>query len=139
MINAFSEQLRREQKGLTPPTCFTIDRILDADCKGKTLTVGSHSCGDPKLPLSHQGIRHGQGEPIKRLLEFKKAPDGKRLDYTFEGDTCLSVTKAEKGGLRYTFEAPQVSVAKAMDPILVRNLKGIDMNSAELDAITELR
>ncbi len=138
MMIALTDFLRTEHQAQTA-TCFTIDRILDADCKGKTLTIGVHSKGDPNLPLSHQGIRHGQHEPIKRLLEFKKAPDGKELNYLFENDIRLSVTKAEKGGVRYSFQTPQVSVAKAMDPILVMGLKGIDMNSAELDEIVKMR
>jgi hypothetical protein len=144
MLMAFTEHLRAEQQ-LRNPTCFTIDRILDSDCKGKTLTIGAHSYGDPNLPLSGQGIRHGDNEPIKRLLEFKKAADGKTLNYLFENNTRLSVMKAEKGDVRYTFETPQggrappIFVAKAMDPLLVRNFKSIGMNSAELDAIAELR
>lgn len=144
LLMAFTENLRAEQR-LRNPTSFTIDRTLDADCAGKTLVIGSHAAGDPNLPLSHQGIRHGQGEPIKRLLEFKKAPDGKELNYLFENDTRLSVTKAEKGVLRYRLDSPggdgvqAVSVAKAMDPLLVQNFKAISMNSAELDAIVKLR
>jgi hypothetical protein len=144
LLIATTEFLKAEHQA-RHPTCFTIDRILDSDCAGKTLAIGSHSNGDPNLPLSGQGIRHGQGEPIKRLLEFKKAPDGHRLDYTFENNTRLSVTKAAKGEVRYTFETPQgdrappVFIAKAMDPLLVRNFKGIGMNSAELDEIEKMR
>ncbi len=137
LIN-FTEFLKAEHAA-RHPTCFTIDRILDADCKGKTLVIGTHSSGDPNLPLSGQGIRHGQHEPIQRLLEFKKAPDGKTLNYLFENNTRLSVMKAEKGEVRYTYDDTSSSVAKAMDPLLVRNFKSIGMNSAELDAIAELR
>lgn len=138
MMIALTDFLRAEHQG-RGATCFTIDRILDADCKGKTLTIGVHSKGDPNLPLSHQGIRHGQHEPIKRLLEFKKGDDGKELNYLFEDDTRLSLTKAEKGELRYRLSGPSADVAKAMDPLLVRNFKAISMNSTELDAIAELR
>jgi hypothetical protein len=144
LLMATTEFLKAEHQARNP-TCFTIDRILDADCKGKKLVIGAHSCGDPNLPLSGQGIRHGDNEPIQRLLEFRKAPDGHRLDYLFENNTRLSINKAEKGEVRYTFETPQggrappIFVAKAMDPLLVRNFKAISMNSAELDAIAQLR
>jgi len=143
LLMAFTEQLKAEQAA-RQITCFSIDRILDADCKGRTLAIGVHSKGDPALPLSNQGLRHGDGQPIRRLLKFERSPDGKALHYTFEEGARLSIipNKTQKGEVVYSLDLPvppYTVIAKTIDPIVLRNFKPIGMNSAELDAIAELR
>lgn len=142
VLMAFTEHLKAEQSARNV-TCFTINRILDADCKGKILAIGVHGKADPALPLSNQGIRHGDGEPIRRLLKFER-DEAYALHYTFEGDTRLTVipSRTKKGEAFYSLDIPDptyVTVAKTIDPIVLRNFKPIGMNSTELDAIAEMR
>jgi hypothetical protein len=118
--------------------CFTIDRLIDADCAGKNLSIGVNSRVNPDNMLSHQGIRFGQDGEIKRLVSFVKADNA--LIYNFEENTRLTLAKdAETKKIRYSFETPGKTVVKEMDDRIVSMYKTIGMRSSELDRIAELK
>jgi hypothetical protein len=119
-------------------TCFTIDRLIDVDCAGKSLTIGVNSKVNPDNMLSHQGIRLGQDGEIKRLVSFVKADNA--LIYNFEENTCLTLAKDDKTSkIRYSFETPGKTVVKEMDDRVWKMYKPIGMSSKELDKIVELK
>lgn len=115
--------------------CFTIDRLIDADCNGKPLSIGVNSKVDPNNILSHQGIRYGnQAEPVKKLISFIKVDNG--LVYEFEDNTKLTLTKSDNtGSILYSFKYGDVNVTKEMTPALIKIYKPIAMLSNELDNI----
>lgn len=118
--------------------CFTIDRLIDADCAGKNLTIGVNGHGQPDNILSNQGIRLGQDGDIKRLVSFVKADNA--LIYNFEENTRLTLSKDEKTNkVRYSFETPGKTVVKEMDEKVWSMYKTIGMSSKELDKIAELK
>ena len=119
--------------------CFTIDRLIDADCiDGKTLAIGVNGRDKPENMLSKQGIRLGQDGDIKRLVSFVKADNA--LIYNFEDNTRLTMTKNDKTNkIMYSFETPGKTVVKEMDDRIVRMYKTIGMSSEELDKIAELK
>jgi hypothetical protein len=118
--------------------CFTIDRIIDSDCDGKSLVIGVNPDTSPINILSHQGIRHGEGGEIKHLTSFVRADNG--LIYSFEGPTKLTLTKDKQTNkIMYSFETPDKTVVKEMDDIVVEKFKTISFRSKELDAIAELK
>jgi predicted Zn-dependent peptidase len=118
--------------------CFTIDRIIDPDCDGKSLVIGVNPDTSPINILSHQGIRHGEGGEIKHLTSFVRADNG--LIYGFEGSTKLTLTKDKQTNkIMYSFETPEKTVVKEMDDIVVQKFKTISFRSKELDAIAELK
>ncbi len=118
--------------------CFTIDRLIDADCAGKNLTIGVNSKVNPDNILSHQGIRLGQDGEIKRLVSFVKADNA--LIYNFEENTRLTLTKDDKTNkIMYAFEMPGKTVVKEMDNKVWSMYKTIGMSSKELDKIAELK
>ena len=119
--------------------CFTIDRLIDADCiDGKTLAIGVNGKDKPENMLSKQGIRLGQDGDIKRLVSFVKVDNG--LVYNFEDNTRLTMTKNDKTNkIMYSFETPGKTVVKEMDDRIVRMYKTIGMSSSELDKIAELK
>jgi hypothetical protein len=118
--------------------CFTIDRLIDADCAGKNLTIGVNSKVNPDNMLSHQGIRLGQDGEIKRLVSFVKADNA--LIYNFEENTRLTLTKDNKTNkIMYAFETPGKTVVKEMNEKVWSMYKTIGMSSKELDKIAELK
>jgi len=118
--------------------CFTIDRLIDADCAGKNLTIGVNSKVNPDNMLSHQGIRLGQDGEIKRLVSFVKADNA--LIYNFEENTRLTLSKDDKSNkIIYSFETPGKTVVKEMDNKIWSMYKTIGMSSKELDRIAELK
>lgn len=118
--------------------CFTIDRIIDADCNGHSLVIGVSSNVDPNNILSHQGIRYGKNGEIKRLTSFIRADNG--LVYGFEDTQKLTLTKDnETKKIRYSYETPERTVVKEMDDYIVKMFKTISFHSKELDAIAELK
>ena len=119
--------------------CFTIDRLIDADCvDGKTLTIGINGKDNPDNILSKQGIRLGQDGNIKRLVSFIKADNG--LVYNFEDNTRLTLTKNDKTNkIMYSFETPGKTVVKEIDDRIIGMYKTIGMSSSELDKIVELK
>lgn len=122
----------------TDNNCFTIDRLIDADCNGKPLSIGVNSRVDPNNILSHQGIRFGNhNEPIKKLISFIKVDNG--LVYEFEDNTRLTLTKNDKtGAIMYSFKTGDLYVTKEMTHILIKMYKTIEMSSNELDNIAEI-
>jgi len=118
--------------------CFIIDRLIDADCAGKNLSIGVNSKVNPDNMLSHQGIRLGQDGEIKRLVSFVKADNA--LIYNFEDNTRLTLTKDDKTNkIMYAFETPGKTVVKEMDNKIWSMYKTIGMSSKELDKIAELK
>jgi hypothetical protein len=118
--------------------CFTIDRLIDADCAGKNLSIGVNSKVNPDNMLSHQGIRLGQDGEIKRLVSFVKADNA--LIYNFEENTRLTLTKDDKTNrIMYAFETPGRTVVKEMDSKVWSLYKTIGLSSKELDRIAELK
>lgn len=118
--------------------CFTIDRLIDADCAGKNLTIGINGHTTPDNILSNQGIRLGQDGDIKRLVSFVKADNA--LIYNFEENTRLTLSKDEKTNkVRYSFEMPGKTIVKEMDEKVWSMYKTIGMSSKELDKIAELK
>ena len=118
--------------------CFTIDRLIDADCAGNNLSIGVNSKVNPDNMLSHQGIRLGQDGEIKRLVSFVKADNA--LIYNFEENTRLTLTKDNKTNkIMYAFETPGKTVVKEMDDRVLKMYKTIGMSSKELDKIVELK
>jgi hypothetical protein len=118
--------------------CFTIDRLIDADCAGKNLSIGINSHVNPDNMLSHQGIRLGQDGEIKRLVSFVKADNA--LIYNFEENTRLTLAKDDKTSkIIYSFETPGKTVVKEMDDRVWKMYKTIGMSSKELDKIVELK
>ena len=118
--------------------CFTIDRLIDADCAGKNLTIGINGKVHSDNMLSHQGIRLGQDGDIKRLVSFVKADNS--LIYNFEDNTRLTLSKDDKTNkIRYSFETPGKTVVKEMDDRVVSMYKTIGLSSSELDRIVELK
>lgn len=119
--------------------CFTIDRLIDADCiDGKTLAIGVNGRDKPENILSKQGIRLGQDGDIKRLVSFVKVDNG--LVYNFEDNTRLTMTKNDKTNkIMYSFETPGKTIVKEMDDKIVSMYKTIGMSSSELDKIAELK
>lgn len=117
---------------------FTIDRLIDADCNGKPLSIGVNSIINPNNILSHQGIRHGNtSEPIKKLVSFIKVDNG--LIYEFEDNTKLTITTNDKTDvLMYSFKSGNLYVTKEMTPELIKVYKPIGMISNELDKIGEI-
>ncbi len=118
--------------------CFTIDRLIDADCAGKNLSIGVNSKVNPDNMLSHQGIRLGQDGEIKRLVSFVKADNA--LIYNFEENTRLTLSKDDTTNkIRYSFETPGKTIVKEMDDRVWKMYKTIGMSSSELDRISELK
>ncbi len=119
--------------------CFTIDRLIDANCvDGKTLTIGINGKDNPDNILSKQGIRLGQDGNIKRLVSFIRADNG--LIYNFEDNTRLTLTKNDdKNKIIYSFEMPGKIVVKEIDDKIMELYKTIGMSSNELDRIAELK
>jgi hypothetical protein len=118
--------------------CFIIDRLIDADCAGKNLSIGVNGHVNPDNMLSHQGIRLGQDGEIKRLVSFMKADNS--LVYNFEENTRLTLSKDDKTNkIRYSFETPGKTVVKEMDDRIWKMYKTIGMSSSELDRISELK
>jgi hypothetical protein len=118
--------------------CFTIDRLIDANCDGKSLAIGVNGHVNPNNILSHQGIRLGQDGEIKRLVAFVKADNA--LIYNFEGNTRLTLTKDDKTKkIMYAFETPEKIVVKQMDDRIWSMYKTIGLSSAELDKVAELK
>jgi hypothetical protein len=118
--------------------CFTIDRIIDADCNGHSLVIGVNPNIDHNNILSHQGIRYGKDGEIKRLTSFIRADNG--LVYSFEGTQKLTLTKDnETRKIRYSYETPENTVVKEMDDYIVKMFKPVAFHSKELDAIAELK
>ncbi len=118
--------------------CFTIDRLIDADCAGKSLSIGVNSQINPDNMLSHQGIRLGQDGEIKQLVSFVKADNA--LIYNFEDNTRLTLTKNDKSNkIMYAFETPGKVVVKEMDDKVWSMYKTIGLSSSELDKISELK
>ncbi len=118
--------------------CFTIDRLIDADCAGKSLAIGIYNDIHRDNILSHQGIRLGQDGEIKRLVSFVKADNA--LIYTFEDNTRLTMSKNDKTNkIIYSFEMPGKTIVKQMDDRILSLYKTIGMSSYELDRISELK
>jgi hypothetical protein len=118
--------------------CFTIDRIIDADCNGHSLVIGVNSNVNHNNILSHQGIRYGKNGEIKRLTSFIRADNG--LIYGFEDSHKLTLTKDnETKKIRYSYESPEQTVVKEMDEYVVKIFKTISFHSKELDSINELK
>jgi hypothetical protein len=118
--------------------CFTIDRLIDADCAGKNLTIGINGSVNPDNILSHQGIRLGQDGEIKKLVSFVKVDNA--LIYNFEGNTRLTISKDDKTNkIMYSFEMPEKTVVKEMDEKIWSMYKTIGLSSLELDRIAELK
>jgi hypothetical protein len=146
LLVSFTENLRAEQQlARIKPLTFTIDRTLDGDCLGKRLAVGVHTVADPDKPLSNQGIRLGDDGPIRRLLSMEKNDSpltdrSKKLAYTFEDDTHLTIQKfKDDRGLQLYYKDPERSVLKKVDTWTLSLFKPISMNSAELDAIEQMK
>ncbi len=118
--------------------CFTIDRLIDADCNGLPLSIGVNSKVDSNNILSHQGIRLGNtNESIKKLISFIKADNG--YVYEFEDNVKLTLTKNEENGkIIYSYISPQINVIKEMSPAVVKSYKPISMISYELDKIADI-
>lgn len=133
-INAANNEIKRRADN-----CFTIDRLIDADCiDGKTLSIGVNGNDKPENILSKQGIRLGQDGDIKRLVSFFKADNA--LVYNFEDNTKLTMTKNNATNkIMYSFETPGKTVVKEMDDKIVKLYKTISMSSSELDRIAELK
>lgn len=118
--------------------CFTIDRLIDANCDGEILSVGINNNNiDNKNILSHQGIRLGQYGDIKRLVSCIKNENC--IVYNFEDNTRLTLTKKENNKIIYSFEMPGKTVVKEMDQRIVNMYKTIGMASTELDKMVELK
>lgn len=117
--------------------CFTIDRIIDADCNGKLLSIGVNNHKNPNNILSSQGIRWGQDGEIKRLVSFAKVDNG--LIYNFEDNYRLTLNKTDKNKIIYSFEINNNVIVKEMTEIIRNSLKPISMSSTELDKIVELK
>jgi len=136
IINFIDDATNHIKKGYD--NCFTIDRLIDADCAGKNLSIGVNSKVNPDNMLSHQGIRLGQDGEIKRLVSFVKADNA--LIYNFEDNTRLTLTKDDKTNkIMYAFETPGKTVVKEMDNKIWSMYKTIGMSSKELDKIAELK
>jgi hypothetical protein len=136
IINSINDSINHNKK--LYDNCFTIDRLIDADCAGKNLSIGVNSHINPDNMLSHQGIRLGQDGEIKRLVSFVKADNA--LIYNFEENTRLTLTKDDKTKkIMYSFEMPGKTVVKEMDNRIWSMYKTIGMSSKELDKIFELK
>lgn len=133
-VNTANDEIKRRADN-----CFTIDRLIDADCvDGKTLAIGINVRDNPDNMLSKQGIRLGQDGDIKRLVSFFKADNA--LIYNFEDNTKLTMTKNNTTNkIMYSFETPGKTVVKEMDDRIVRLYKTIGMSSSEFDRIAELK
>ena len=140
MLVGFTEHLKAEQAlARVKPLTFTIDRTLDGDCFGKRLAVGVHNVSDPEKPLSNQGIRLGDDGTIRRLLSVE-TDIPKRLAYTFEEDTLLTIQKfKDEKEPRLYYKDPERSVLKKMDTFVLARFKPISMKSEELDAIEQMK
>ena len=119
-----------------PLKSFTIDRLIDGDCNGKTLTIGINGHNNPDNSLSYQGIRWGQDGQIKRLVSFSKTDDG--LIYNFEDNYKLTLNKINNK-IIYSFEYENNLVVKEMPNIIIKSWKPISLTSTEFDKITELK
>ncbi len=118
--------------------CFTIDRLIDANCDGKSLSIGVNGHVNPNNMLSHQGIRLGQDGEIKRLVSFVKADNA--FVYNFEDNTRLTLSKDNKTKkIMYAFETPGKTVVKQMDDRIWSMYKTIGLSSKELDNIAMLK
>ena len=117
--------------------CFTIDRIIDPECDGKSLVIGVNPNTSPINILSHQGIRYGKDGEIKHLTSFIRADNG--LIYGFEGSKLTLTKDIKTNKIMYSFETPEKTVVKEMDDIVVQKYKTISFKSKELDAIAELK
>ena len=118
--------------------CFTIDRLIDSNCDGKSLAIGVNGYVKPDNMLSNQGIRLGQDGDIKRLVSFVKADNA--LIYNFEENTRLTFTKDDKTQkIMYAFETPGKTIVKPMDEKIWSMYKTIGMSSKELDNIATLK
>lgn len=120
-------ELYKQQWGCK--NCFAIERLIDADCDGKNLTVGIASGGK-------QGIRLGADGAVKHLVSLVKEKES--LLYNFEDNTRLVLTK-NNNAIMYTFEMPPGTKIVKIDNPLLSLYKTIDMDSSELDAIAELK
>ena len=118
--------------------CFTIDRIIDSDCDGKSLVIGVNPNISHINILSNQGIRYGKDGKVKHLTSFVRADNG--LIYGFEDSTKLTLIKdTQTNKIMYSFETPEKTVVKEMDDKIVQMYKTISFKSKELDAIAELK
>lgn len=117
--------------------CFTIDRIIDPDCDGKSLVIGVNPNISPINILSHQGIRYGNDGEIKHLTSFIRADN--YLIYGFDDSKLILTKDIKTNKIMYSFETPEKTVVKEMDDIVVQKYKTISFKSKELDAIAELK
>lgn len=118
--------------------CFTIDRLIDADCNEMPLNIGVNSKVDSNNILNHQGILLGNtNESIKKLISFIKADNG--YIYEFEDNIKLTLTKNEDNGkIIYAYISPKINVIKEISPTIVKAYKPISMISYELDKIGDI-
>jgi hypothetical protein len=111
---------------------FIIDRLIDSDCNGKTLSIGING---NKNNDECQGIRYGE-DNIKFLKSFIKNND--EIIYEFEDNYILKINKINNK-LIYTFQKPGELIIKAVPEIFIKNFKTINMTSTELDRVFELK
>jgi len=120
---------------------FIIERIIDAECKGKNLYIGIQNKSRPDNILSNQGIRWGEGkenQDIKSLVSFVKGIDS--LVYEFEDNTHLTLYKDRtKDKVIFTFKSGDEVIVKEMNKKLVEMFKPIGLSSSEIDKIAELK
>lgn len=117
--------------------CFIIDRLIDADCAGKVLSIGVSGNANPNNILSNQGIRWGQDGQIKRLVSCSKVDNG--LIYEFEDNYRLILSKTDKNKIIYSFLTDNNINVKEIEDKILNYWKIISMNSSELDRIVELK
>jgi hypothetical protein len=116
---------------------FTIDRLIDADCQGKVLSVGVINNVNSNSILNYQGIRWGEDGQIKRLISSVKINNG--LIYIFEDNYTLTLNRNDKNKIIYSFHTENDVIVKELDDKVVKYWKRISLNSSELDRIAELK
>lgn len=122
------------------PTHFLIERIIDADCQGKCLTIGVTSFKTMKPgKTTGQAIRWGNNTEgqIKYLQSFKKQENN--LIYKFEDDTYLTISKVSDNNVFYIYETPGIFIIKKINNELLNKFKTIDLDSNELDQFVNLK
>jgi hypothetical protein len=132
IVTALDKEVKRRKAN-----CFTIDRLIDGNCNGDTLSVGIHNKRNPSNVLSNQGIRYGQYGDIKSLESYIKTDN--QIRYEFADNTTLTLSKTDANTVLYAFKSNDISVTKEMDNKILGMYKTIGLNSDALDKIAELK
>ena len=116
------------------PQRMLIDRLITTEPYKITVGVTGQK-SSLENPMGEQVIRIDENGPLRSLVAFMETPNS--LNYTFEGDVSLMLTKRENGEIVYHVKTPEISYTDKVNPFIRKHCADhlISLKSQELDKI----